>query len=242
MTNQQAKEILDLYRPDVDDADPQFAEALELARRDPELGRWFSERCRMYRALHSNFKDISVPPDLKQRILGEPKAVSTPAWWLNPAFLAAAAAIVITAGAAFWFTSRAKTTFVAYQREMTRFVAEGYKLDVSTKILEELRMVFAKNDWPSGYVVPRVLENLDVEGGCLHKWRDCKVSLLCLEAEGKGDVWLFVVPRANLPDAPASATPKISTSGKLSAASWSAGDYTYLLVAEGDEAFVKSLL
>ena len=40
MDRQQAKQILELYRPGVDDADPQFAEALALSRTDPELRRW----------------------------------------------------------------------------------------------------------------------------------------------------------------------------------------------------------
>ena len=41
MTTQEAKLILQSYRPDRDAADPFFAEALECARRDDALKSWF---------------------------------------------------------------------------------------------------------------------------------------------------------------------------------------------------------
>ena len=45
MNNQEAKLILQAYRPGGRDTfDPLFAEALEQARRDPELQKWFAER------------------------------------------------------------------------------------------------------------------------------------------------------------------------------------------------------
>ena len=43
MNNEEAKLILQAYRPGGQDAnDPRFREALEQARRDPELARWFA--------------------------------------------------------------------------------------------------------------------------------------------------------------------------------------------------------
>ena len=40
MNTSQAKETLLRYRGPIDDADPQFEEALAYARRDPELAQW----------------------------------------------------------------------------------------------------------------------------------------------------------------------------------------------------------
>ena len=62
MDSRQAKEILALYRPGIDDAaDPFFAEAIDQARREPELGRWLQQYQRVDAALRQKFKQIAVP-------------------------------------------------------------------------------------------------------------------------------------------------------------------------------------
>src|SRR5260370_3765428 len=72
MTNQQAKEILMLFRPGTDDpADPDFARALALAKGDPELASWFDEHCQAREAIRVRFKAIAVPEGLKEQILAE---------------------------------------------------------------------------------------------------------------------------------------------------------------------------
>jgi hypothetical protein len=44
MNIEEAKLILSAYRPDGQDAgDPQFQEALELTKQNPDLARWFAE-------------------------------------------------------------------------------------------------------------------------------------------------------------------------------------------------------
>jgi hypothetical protein len=70
VTSQEAKLILQLYRPDTgDETDSQVAEALELARRDPELGLWFERTCAFHAALRGKLRDIPVPPGLAEAIL-----------------------------------------------------------------------------------------------------------------------------------------------------------------------------
>ncbi len=70
MDKRRAKELLGLYRPGTQDAlDPQVAEALQEAQRDPELTEWFNEQCGVCIALRSKLKQIEVPPDLKRKIL-----------------------------------------------------------------------------------------------------------------------------------------------------------------------------
>jgi hypothetical protein len=44
MNTNEAKEALLLYRGSIDDADPKIQEALEYARRDPELVDWMREQ------------------------------------------------------------------------------------------------------------------------------------------------------------------------------------------------------
>jgi hypothetical protein len=66
----EAKAILACYRPGRDDPrDPEFAEALERARQDPQLARWLQGQMERDAALHRQFTEIPVPPFLRDRIL-----------------------------------------------------------------------------------------------------------------------------------------------------------------------------
>lgn len=251
MDSRQAKEILELYRPGVDDADPQFAEALTQVERDPELRRWLDEHCAVYTAIRVRMKDIRVPVELRDRILAGRKVVRPVIWWRSPLALGAAAAIVIglsiysivfQLGLLGGGAGKASTTFAAFRDEMVYYAAAGYQLDVQSASLDELRQQFVQKGWPSDYTVPPALTKLGVRGGCLTKWQEHKVSMLCLSAPDRHGVWLYVIERAALPDAPAQPTPQIAMQGGLATASWSEGDKTYLLAAEGDEAFLRTLL
>ena len=51
MHTEQAKAILQHYRPTVDAEEPYFREALEQVQRDPELAQWLTEHCASYEAV-----------------------------------------------------------------------------------------------------------------------------------------------------------------------------------------------
>jgi hypothetical protein len=70
MNCSEAKEVLLLHRPGIADAaDPQIAEALELAGRDPELRRWLDEHSAFQKAMRAKFQQIEVPAHLKVSLL-----------------------------------------------------------------------------------------------------------------------------------------------------------------------------
>ena len=72
MTPSQAKEILLLYRPGTADAeDPQVVAAVGLARRDPELARWFERHCGFQNAMSAKLRQIEVPLHLKAALLAQ---------------------------------------------------------------------------------------------------------------------------------------------------------------------------
>jgi hypothetical protein len=52
-----------------DAADPQIAKALELAGRDPELGRWFDQHSSFQKSMRAKFQQIEVPAHLKASLL-----------------------------------------------------------------------------------------------------------------------------------------------------------------------------
>ena len=69
MNTSEAKERLFLYRGPIDDADPQFEEALTHARRDPELAEWMREQSRSYDTIRSKLREIEPPDDFAEKII-----------------------------------------------------------------------------------------------------------------------------------------------------------------------------
>src|SRR5437016_6861046 len=69
MNTSEAKEKLLLYRGPIDDADPQFREALAYAHRDPELAAWLREQRNCYDAIRSKLRELEPPSDLTEKIM-----------------------------------------------------------------------------------------------------------------------------------------------------------------------------
>ena len=252
MDSRQARQILELYRPTVDDADPQFAEALAFAQNDAELRAWLAEQHASYEAVRDKLRDMPVPAGLREQILAQRKVVRVPAaWWARPQLWQAVAAVAVICFSLYligaqlhWWdnTEKAQRSFAAFRGQMTYFAAAGYKLDVTSASLDELRQQFASHGWPADYVVPAGLTKLIVRGGCLSKWQAHKVSMLCLSSADKHGVWLYVVDQKAVPDAPKQSTPQFKSEGTMATASWSKDGETYLLTAEGNEAYLRTLL
>ena len=69
MTTSEAKQRLLLYRGPIDDADPQFQEALAYARRDAELGEWLREQTECYDSIRAKLRGIEPPIGLPEKIV-----------------------------------------------------------------------------------------------------------------------------------------------------------------------------
>ena len=75
----QAREILLLYRPGTRDAeDPQIIEAMELARQDPELAKWFAQHQAFQLAMRAKFREIEVPAHLQANLLAGRNCPTSP--------------------------------------------------------------------------------------------------------------------------------------------------------------------
>jgi len=228
--NQKFRELLEVYRPGIDDQDEQFAEFITVLRNDPALQRQLDERVARDLAIRAKLRSVRPPADLKARLLGERKVVAFPFdFRRQPFWLRTAAAVILLSFAAYWLIATRQDAFLAYRTEMAQFVATEYPLDTHANDFTTLRQTFAAKGWPADYVVPDSLKKLRVEGGCLREWHGRKVALLCLETKADGDVWLFITDRRVTPDAPTTDTPKVIQIGRIATASWTSGEYTYLL-------------
>lgn len=246
MDSRLAKEILLRYRPGTADAgDPEVAEALDQAQRDPELGRWFAQHQAFHSTMCDRFRQLPVPAGLKEDILARYRRVVIPVWWRQPAFrtLAVAAAIVLFVGVALFRSQpREDRSFAAFQSRVVRNAQRGYVMEITSTNLNEIRQYLAAQGAQADYALSAPLEKLPGDGGAVVRWNNKRVSMVCFDLGNHNDLYLFVASRADLPDAPATSEPQFTKIGNLTAASWSAGEKTYVLAGRGDEQFVRSYL
>jgi len=87
----EAKQILIAYRAGRTDAsDPEVAEALRLAHRDPFLRQWLEQQRAFHGAMEARLREIPVPGDLKNRILSRAKTIQVPVWRRSRAHVSSA--------------------------------------------------------------------------------------------------------------------------------------------------------
>ena len=252
MDSLQARQILALYRPDTTDAaDPLMAEALDQVKRDPDLAAWFDQHCAVHRAIRARLKSVPVPANLKREIIvaraDHPRITHLgriiP---LPPAakiLLAAAAVVVITAIAWFQFNSRpAENTFARYADRVVRSVqrAGAPYMQMYATNQSDVLTYFKSKDRPADFSLSDSLKQLPAAGGSAITWNNHPVEMLCLKGNA-GNLWVFVMDKNVLPDAPGSKT-QFRKIGNLMTASWSSGDKVYLLAAAGTDEDLKKYL
>ncbi len=125
MNTSEAKERLLLYRGSIDDADPQFEEALAHACRDPELAEWVREQRKSYDTIRSKLREIEPPSDLAEKIIRK-RPIPFRRGWTQ--ILKLAAAIIISA-------SITAVSLKLWQRESHRLV-QGKEIVVKGEVLD----------------------------------------------------------------------------------------------------------
>ena len=134
MNTREAKEILLMYRGSMDDADPQFREALTYAQRDPELAEWLREQTRCYHAIRAKLREVEPPVDLPQKIVRARPIPFGRKW--NEILKIAAAIIVSASITALGFKlSERKTHSIPQGQEIT---VKGEVLDMTCYIAQSL--------------------------------------------------------------------------------------------------------
>jgi uncharacterized membrane protein YbaN (DUF454 family) len=240
VTPSEAKEILVLYRPEAArEDDPAIAEALELARHDEELRRWFEEHCAYHAAVRSRFSEIEVPAARKEKLRNMRIVAGPKSWWRQPATWAAAAAVAVFIGlGAMWFRTAAPDRFTDYQSRMIRTVLREYRMDIRTNDMGPVRQYLSKRGAPADYVIPARLAQLQLTGGGLLHWRSKPVAMVCFNRGDNEMLFLFVMNESGLKDPP----PAIPTAGKVNklvTVSWTSGGKAYILAGPDEPEFAR---
>jgi len=244
MNNQEAKLILQAYRPGGEDAsDAFFAEALEQARKDPELQKWFAEETAFNSRLQARLENaIPIPAGLKSNLLALRKTVPVTPWWSRPANLALAAAILVVAGLGllFLFPQRPaqleafRDTMAERSLQMQDHV-EFQSHDLA-KIEQWLQTSGAKTD----FNLPAALEGGVPQGCRIVDWNGQKATMVCFMVNG-AHMDLFVMDRTGLANFPQGNGPQFASAEGLMTATWTDGKNIYLLTGANKELLQKVL-
>jgi len=247
VTSAEAREILLLYRPGTaDSAEPEMAEALALARQDPELGRWFEEHRAFQKAISAGFRQIEAPAHLKASLLirgPARRALVTPqVWWRRPVWLTAAATGLLVLGlAGIWLRPRIPDRFANYRSRMVGEAQLAYRMDLETNDMQQVRQYMASHGAPADYDLTRGLERLQMTGGGRLTWRSKPVTMVCFDRGDKQMLFLFVMKRTAVKDPPPE-TPQLAKVRQMLVASWTRGDNTYVLAGPEEANFLRKYL
>jgi hypothetical protein len=246
-----AKEILRLYRPgSADREDPEFKEALSLTQRDSDLAQWFSQYCAVQEALRAKFRQLPVPEGLKEQILSERKVHL--AVWKRPetrlASVAVLALALLLGLAAKWSAGGQENNLASLNGKIKNTILRDYlrSMDLYANDLGQIQQHLAEKG-RGNYQIPKALAETLPTGCGVFSWHGKPVAMVCFNshrvASAKdSDLFLFIVDRNELADAPDSSSPMLKPDKHLSTASWSLGDKTYVLAGLGNEDFVRKHL
>ena len=244
MTNDQARLLLQAYRPGEQDAEnPLYSEALEQVRRDPELARWFEAEQNLDAAIGEKFREASVPAHLQPDIMALEIMVQPRRQWRRELWMAAAAVVLALAVAAFWLPHRQQPRFATYRGSMTEFLSTRFDhLDFKARDVAQLKQFLAQHGAPSDFILPAGLGELPGHGCRVLEWDGHTVSLICFHlADGK-EIHLFVIEGAKFAGVPPSGSAQFASDHRWTTAGWQRGNTTYLLAGNGDQAFLQKYL
>lgn len=248
MNNEEAKFLLQAYRPGGRDAqDPQFAEALEQVKNDPQLERWFRQQQALDAALGQKIQSVLVPASLKANILAGRKTIRPTAWWTQRPMVAALAAcfVLFLSLAIFVVQQGDETNFQAYRSSMVQLVKNvelGQEpLKITSSDLAAIQTWIAENSLHENIALPKSLTAGSGIGCRVIDWNGQSVALACFHLAGGQVAHLLVINRADLPDSPGEGQVYTASMDGMNTSAWSHDAKTYLLVSSASADTLQSL-
>ncbi len=246
MNTNEAKFILRARRPDGrDDEDPRFAEALDHARRDPELAAWLAREQTFDAAVVARLKEVQPPAGLRDSILAGARMAGRTPWWREARILAWAASVVLIFGlAAFWNAGRAGE----------RPGAEAFALGAMDDWMldsHHMDILGGTGSLHAAVMNPQVRLlgglPLDMEairaGGCrVISIAGREVLEVCFYREGAGELHLYIARREDFGGRKFDPTPMFRERGILASVAWADERHAYVLVSDRGADALRSVL
>jgi hypothetical protein len=246
MNREEAQFILGAYRPNSEDAqDPQFHEALALARLDPELGRWFAEQQALDRAFAAKIRGRPVPADLNAQLLLARTTVRRRVWWHRPLWFAAAACFAIAlvvAGSFLRPRADASAKFTAFRSAMTAVSSDmSNHVEVFGLDMDGYRKWLTERRGASDFVLPAALADKGIAACKIVAWQGHQVTMLCLKFGGQ-HLDVFVVNASDLPGVSLGSTPEFFADAGATTVAWRRDGNVYLIAGTMPKTDLQQLL
>jgi hypothetical protein len=113
-----------------------------------------------------------------------------------------------------------------------------YPMQLKTNDLDYIRSYLATNRAPADFPIDSKLTQLPVTGAGRILWGTQSVSMVCFNRGDNEMLFLFVINKSGLSDAPGN-RPELKKVSGLQTASWSRGTNVYLLAGPNDPQFMQ---
>ncbi len=247
MTNNEAKFILNAYRPNGADAgDAAFSEALEQAKRDPALGAWFAREQAHNAAVAAKLREVAAPAGLREAILAGARMGSDAdgkrtTIWTRPTWMALAAgvAVLLAVSATLW-SKRAVAeldplaTFALDDTAHAQHGSHGPDAKALQVLLSQPTTRLAQ-----GLSVD--VAELRATGCRTVRLNGHEVAEVCFVRNGT-EFHFYVTRKADFPAIKSDGGAQFAQSGKLCCASWSDASHHFVVVSNAGMDAVKGLL
>ncbi|MGA3172089.1 MAG: hypothetical protein ABSE62_13870 [Chthoniobacteraceae bacterium] len=247
MTNKDAAFLLGACRPNgADNADPEFAEALDQVSRDPALAAWLEDQRRFDTAIAGRLRASPVPADLRSRILAGGR-VSKPAPWLTARRLwAIAAMIAVFAGVGVWVSMESRASDNEWKNQalatLSGLLSGQEHFDAKSPDVNTLQQWLRSNGSPSDMGIPASLRNLASVGCKTLSWNGHPMSIICFHGPGGELVHLAMVDQSALASPPPEGHPEFETRDGWRMACWSQDGMAMMLATRAPESQLRVLL
>jgi hypothetical protein len=225
-----------------DDDDPVVREALDALEHFPEIMASLEAERRQDLEIIGEYRDADPPAGLESRLIAAlreaRKGAAAPdekivrATFSRRAWIGSAAAALAVSTGAVWWRSR----LLPLDRLVERLVEKsrgGVTLSLMSMETDKVVNWLRENNAPRAQSLPVALDALGRKGCHIYEIEGRRVSLECFLLPGMRELHLFTTPSSGLSGEPAIRDGIVFRSeGKQTAALWSQGEQTMVLISE----------
>jgi hypothetical protein len=240
MTTDQAKFILQAYRPDQEAANlPELKEALNLMEENESLQKWFEEEQAFDNAFAQKLSNIDIPKGLSElvltQVIAKPgKPIEFP-WWKQFSAWGAAASILLVLGLVLIPDRRvplqeSMMTIENFQQFANQALKNVEGFGASSNDWGKLVEYLNENNTPAPTTLPGSMDQMPTVGCMTLKFKEKPVGVICFGKNSKSH--LFVIRSQDFPLLPTTEQPIFEENPFTTTGYWSGKDKHYLVVSQ----------